>query len=82
MWQKALLEQAQRLVRLHEGIEALEREPERFLVTVSVCVGQDRDPLAEPVWVPLPRLRLLELLRTLEGDVMEDMHRILRQVTQ
>lgn len=82
MWQKALLEQAQRLVRLHEGIEALERQAVKELTWIELTEGRHTDPIAAPIAVPVPRVRLLELLRTLEGDVMEDMHRILRQVTQ
>lgn len=81
MWQKAIHEQAGRLVRLHEGIEALEK-CQASVVPIDLLTVLDTDPLAPAARVSLPRVRLLELLRTLEAETMEDMARILRQVTQ
>lgn len=77
VWQQALLEKAQRLVRLHEGIEVLEGQTQEFAIVRLGMLPEQHD-----VVVPVPRTRLLELLRALEGDVMQDMARILRQVTQ
>lgn len=79
VWQEALFDKAHRLVRLHEGIKALEGQTQEFAI---VRLGMLPEQEAEVVVVPVPRTRLLELLRALEGDVMQDMARILRQVTE
>lgn len=85
MWQKAVFEKAHRLVRLHEVIEFVEAQPKKLppdtesRIEVRVFGPEGS---GEFVQCGVLRQHFLALLVDEEQSIMQDMARILRQVTE
>lgn len=85
MWQKAVFEKAHRLVRLHDAIEHVEGRlqlPSNTLTTIRLGGVVEDDPLRGFLLVEVERGHLLALLKAEEQDIITDLARILRQVTE
>jgi hypothetical protein len=79
VWQKAVFEKAQRLVCLHEAIEATEGRvtlPTNTLITLTLHPGDER------IEVTVERGHLLQVMRSEEQEIITDLARILRQVAE
>ena len=79
VWQKAVFEKAERLVALHAAIEATEGRvtlPTNTLIPVTIHPGDER------VEVLVERGHLLQVMRSEEQEIITDLARILRQVTE